>query len=53
MNMAASQTIPIPTDQMSFLLRPYNALALSRERRLNNPAIHSDATAPLDGRSAC
>ena len=29
------------------------ALALSRERRLNTPAIHPDAAAPLDGCSAC
>ena len=31
---------------------PYNGLALSRERRLNSPAIHPDATAPIDGCSA-
>ena len=35
-----------------FVLRPYNGLALSRERRLNNPAILPDATAPIAGCSA-
>ena len=36
-----------------FVLWLSNALALSRERRLNDPAIYPDATAPLDGCSAC
>ena len=59
----AAKTPDAHSSQMRFVLRfgigvsvffqAVQRLALSRERRLNTAAIYPDATAPLDGCSAC